>query len=176
MMKKISARFITRCAVIAALYCAVSLAMAPLSFGAVQLRAAEALAILPVFGTAGVWGVTLGCLITNACGAATGANILGAADIVFGTAATLAAALLSRRWGNFRIKGLPALSALPPVLINAAVIGAELTFAETGGFPAPLLALNMAQVGAGQAVSCIIAGLTLFHAVQRVFPSGFPDD
>ena len=35
-MKKISVRTLTRCAVIAALYAAVSIAMLPLAFGAVQ--------------------------------------------------------------------------------------------------------------------------------------------
>ena len=95
-MKKISVRTLTRCAVIAALYAAVSIAMLPLAFGAVQARVSEALTLLPVLTPLAVPGVTIGCLITNAYGVAAGANILGAADILLGTAATLAAALLYR--------------------------------------------------------------------------------
>lgn len=76
-MKKISVRTLTRCAVIAALYAAVSIAMLPLAFGAVQARVSEALTLLPVLTPLAVPGVTIGCLITNAYGVAAGANILG---------------------------------------------------------------------------------------------------
>ena len=130
MMKKISVRNLTRCSVMAALYAAVSIALAPISFGAVQMRVAEALTILPVFTPYGIYSVTLGCLITNAYGVAAGANILGAADILLGTAATYIAAVATRWLGRFRIKGLPVLATIPPIVTNALVVGAELTFAE----------------------------------------------
>jgi len=167
MMKKISVRDLTRCSVMAALYAAVSIALAPISFGAVQMRVAEALAILPVFTPYGVISVTLGCLITNAYGVAAGANILGAADILLGTAATYIAAVATRRLGRFRIKGLPVLATIPPVLINAIVIGAELTFAETNTIFSPLLSINMLQIAAGQLLSCSVLGLILFWALTK---------
>lgn len=75
-----------RCAMIAALYTAVSLLLAPFSYGAVQVRVAEALTLLPVFTPDAVVGVTLGCLLTNLLGSSP-------IDAVFGTLATLAAAL-----------------------------------------------------------------------------------
>ena len=55
-------------AVIAALYAAVSLALAPLSFGPVQIRIAEA-TLLPVLFPEAIAGVTLGCFLTNLIGA-----------------------------------------------------------------------------------------------------------
>ena len=55
-------------AMIAAMYAAVSLALAPISFGTVQLRIAEALTLLPVFDPVMIVGVSLGCLITNTVG------------------------------------------------------------------------------------------------------------
>ena len=122
-MKKISVRTLTRCAVIAALYAAVSIAMLPLAFGAVQARVSEALTLLPVLTPLAVPGVTIGCLITNAYGVAAGANILGAADILLGTAATLSAALLTRALRRFTVFGLPLPASLPPVLLNAVVVG-----------------------------------------------------
>ena len=66
MMKKISPTDLSRCSMMAALYAAVSIVLLPISFGAVQVRLSEALTILPVYTPLGVWGVTLGCLITNA--------------------------------------------------------------------------------------------------------------
>ena len=167
MMKKISIRNLSRCSVIAALYAAVSIVLMPITFGAVQMRAAEALTILPVFAPYGVTSVTLGCLITNAYGVAAGANILGAADILFGTAATYSAAVLTRLLRNVRIKGFPVLATLPPVLINAVVIGAELTYAETNSIFSPLLTINMLQIAAGQFLSCTVLGLVLFWAFNR---------
>lgn len=80
-------------AMIAALYFALSLPFMTLIFGPVQLRIAEALTLLPVFAANPVAGLTLGCVLVNTLGAATGANILGPLDIVFGSAATLLAGI-----------------------------------------------------------------------------------
>jgi len=168
MMKKISVKTLTRCGMIAALYTVISIAFLPLGFGAVQARVSEALTLLPVLTPDGIWGVTLGCLITNTCGVAMGANILGAADVLFGTAATLSAALLTRALRGVCVRGLPVASAIPPVVINAVVVGAELTYAETGHvFSSPLIWINMVQVGLGQAFSCVVLGLILVWALRR---------
>ena len=162
-MKKISVRSLSRGSMIAAIYTAASIALAPITFGAVQMRASEALTLLPIVTPDAVLGVTAGCLLTNAWGVAAGANILGAADVVLGTFATLSAAVLTRKLRNHRI-----LAAIPPVIINAVVIGAELTFAETGHFPTALLALNMLQVGLGQAIACFALGLPLVALAGRM--------
>ena len=81
-MKNLSVRRLVRCAVIAAVYVVVCLVLAPFSYGAVQVRVAEALCLLPVFGAEYIVGVTLGCFL---------ANLLGSTvvDVVFGTLATL---------------------------------------------------------------------------------------
>ena len=47
----LTVRKLSRCAVVAALYVALCLGLAPFSYGAVQVRVAEALCLLPVFGT-----------------------------------------------------------------------------------------------------------------------------
>lgn len=155
-------------ALIAALYTALCLALAPLSFGWGQVRAAEALTILPVFSPVGVWGVTLGCALSNLVGFFTGANILGFMDVLFGTAATFLAAVLSRGLRNVRLCGLPVLSALPPVVLNAVIIGAELAFliAPGEGFWRAF-AINAASVAAGQLVSCFALGLPLAALLER---------
>ena len=98
-MKKMSVNRLVRCAVIAAVYVVVCLALAPFSYGAVQVRVAEALCLLPVFGAEYIIGVTLGCLL---------ANLLGSTviDVVFGTLATLLACLVTYKLRDIRIKGL----------------------------------------------------------------------
>ncbi len=153
--------------VIAALYTAAALALAPLSFGNVQLRAAEAFTLLPVLFPEAIWGVTLGCAITNAVGAAMGANILGPLDIVFGTLATFIAAVLTYRLRRVHFRGVPWLAALPPVLVNALVIGAELTYVLTGRLTLPPFLLFGGEVALGQAAACFLLGLPLVAALKK---------
>lgn len=154
-------------AMIAAAYCAISICLLPLSFGVVQVRVSEALTLLPVLSPAAIWGVSLGCALTNAIGFATGANIIGMLDIFFGTAATLTAAWLSWVLRGVRFHGLPVLSSLPPVLLNAVVIGGELTFVIAGGFNWKIFLINALQVGGGQLLSCCVIGLLLVWALER---------
>ena len=94
-MKNRTLRQITAAGVIAAAYAALSLVLASITFGPVQCRVSEALTLLPVISPAAIWGVTLGCAVTNGVGAATGTNFLGLVDLPVGTAATLLAALLT---------------------------------------------------------------------------------
>jgi len=161
-MKKISTRSLVKASLIAAAYTVVSIALAPISFGAIQVRVSEALTLLPVWSPVAIAGVAVGCLLTNAWGVAAGANILGAADILLGTLATLIAALLTRA-----LRKNVFLAALPPVLVNAVIIGGELAFAETGRLPLGLWLLNGAQVGAGQAIACFLLGIPLLKFLQK---------
>ena len=71
MFRKKDTRFITRAAVIAAIYCALTLLLRPISYGEVQLRVSEALTILPVLTPAAVPGLFIGCLLANLLGGST---------------------------------------------------------------------------------------------------------
>ena len=88
-------------AMIAAVYCAVSLLLLPLSFGAVQVRVSEALTLLPVLSPDAIVGVTLGCALTNALGSS-----MGLIDVVVGTSATLIAALMSWALRKARVRAV----------------------------------------------------------------------
>ena len=50
MNQNFTVRKLARCAVVAALYVVLCMALQPFSYGAVQVRVAEALCLLPVFG------------------------------------------------------------------------------------------------------------------------------
>ncbi len=161
-----STRKLAISALIAALYAALSLLLAPLSFGTVQMRVAEMLSLLPVFGGSAVIGVTLGCSISNAVGVVAGANILGAFDILFGTLATFISALLSHALRNVRIKGMCFISAIPPILINALIIGCELCFATTGSMCISKLYTFVLYTAAGQLLPCI-AGVFIVRILEK---------
>ena len=127
----------------------VSLLLAPFSYGAVQVRVAEALTLLPVFTPDAVVGVTLGCLLTNLLGSSP-------IDAVFGTLATLSAAFLTYWMRDWKLKGLPVWAT------------AEITvFFMDAPFSLPALAFNMLTVGLGEVVSCLGLGLLLVKCVEK---------
>ena len=161
------AMYIAHCAVIAALYAAVSLLLAPVGFGPVQFRASEALTILPGFTPMAIVGLTLGCGITNAVGAATGMSILGMWDVLFGTLATFIAAYLSYLLRNKTVKGLSVWSTIPPVLVNAVILGAEFSFAFAGSFNWGIFGMNALTTGLSQLVPCVVLGLLLQRVIQK---------
>lgn len=157
---------IVRCALIAALYAAISLALSPITYGPMQARVSEALTLLPIFTPDAVIGVTLGCFLTNLVGVFTGANILGVLDILFGTAATCIAALATRKFAQIRIAGLPLVAALPPVLLNALVVGAELTWL-LGPHTWTMFLVQAAWVALGQILSCYVLGIPLVKLIEK---------
>ena len=162
-----NSRKITKQAMIAAMYVALSVALAPISYGAVQIRVSEALTLLPVFDPASIFAVTVGCFLSNLIGLFTGANILGALDIVFGTLATLVAAVLTYAFRNIKFKGLPILSAVPPIIINAVVIGLELCILINGRFNLTVFLAQALFVGIGQFLSCMILGLFMVRFINK---------
>ena len=119
---------LTRVALIAAVYTVISLVLAPISFGNIQVRFAEALTLLPLIYQPAIAGVTLGCFLTNLIGALMGFNPTGLLDAVIGTAATRIAAIITWRCRNKKVAGLPLISILAPVVLNFFFVGAELAF------------------------------------------------
>jgi len=162
-LKRKHIRGLTESAIIAAIYCVLTLALSFISFGPIQFRVSEALTILPVFSVTPIWGVSVGCLISNIVGLAMGANLAGAWDILFGSLTTLLAALCTRGLRHYKIAGFPLLSIVPPVLFNALVVGAELSLV----IPEVPFWLGALQVGIGQAVVLVLLGLPLFKVVER---------
>ena len=160
----VSVQRLVRCAVIAAVYVVLCLVLAPFSYGAVQVRIAEALCLLPVFGAEYIIGVTLGCFLANLFGS----TII---DVIFGTIATLLACLVTYRLRNVRIKGLAIPASLPPVLFNAVIVGIEITlfFTDYTAMIAPVWLLcisNGISVGIGELISCTILGVALVKLIE----------
>jgi len=135
----------------AAAYVALTLMFAPISFAQIQFRISEALTLLPVLSPAFVPGLFIGCLAANLV---TGQPWQ---DVVFGSLASLVAALLTRRFRHTLW-----LAALMPVAINALVIGLMLYWAY-GLHPY----ISFLAVGAGQAVVCFGLGVPLVRLLQQ---------
>ena len=151
-------------AVVGAAYAVLTIALAPISYGAVQFRVSEALCILPYFMPCTTWGLFAGCVIANLL---TG-NVF---DILFGSLATLGAAVCTAAIGKRRrTLANSALACLMPVVFNAVIVGAVIVGAYEGlnifrHFGVYLL--TAASVGFGEAVVLYVIGLPLTRALPR---------
>ncbi len=143
-------KFLVQSAVIAAIYATLTVAFAPFSYGLMQVRISEALTILPFFTPAAIPGLFVGVIISNIVGG------YGMLDIVLGSLATLSAAFLT-----YKLKK-DYLAPLPPVIINAVVIGAMLAYLLN----VPVL-VAMAWVGLGQLIACYAIGYPLLKYLKK---------
>lgn len=140
-------------ALIGAVYAVLTLVLAPISVSAIQCRISEALTVLPLLTPWAIPGLFVGCLVANI--------FVGSIyDMVFGSLATLLAALLTYR---FRKNKWIAMSF--PVLINAVVVGGYIGLFLSPGMP---IWLCMVTVGLGQAVACYGLGLPLYNLVKKI--------
>lgn len=145
---------ITQGAVIAALYVVLTLVFAPISFGPVQVRIAEALCILPMFTPAAIPGLFIGCLIANLIG---GGIML---DVIFGSIATLIGAvfgymLRSNRW----------LVPLPAIIANTLIVPFVLRYGY--GVVDIVIPVLMFQIMVGEIAGCFVLGEILCTALQK---------
>ena len=161
---KSKTNLIAASAIIGAAYAVLTIALAPISYGAIQCRVSEALCILPYFIPGSAWGLFAGCMVANLL---TG-NIM---DILFGSLATLAAGLCTAAIGKRAHTGRSAaLACLMPVLFNAVIVGAVITGAYNGMhiFKHPgVFALNALTVGLGEALVLYVLGLPLIRWLPK---------
>ena len=155
-----SARRLALSGIIAAVYTVLSLlsSVFGIAYGPIQCRFSEALTVLPFLLPEAVPGLFIGCIVTNLM------STVGPLDLIFGSLATLLAALwtarVKRRW----------LAPLPPVVCNAVIIGAMIAWYEVGFTDAFLgmFAFNAVTVGLGEAIACYVLGMLLLRVLERV--------
>ncbi len=140
----VAVRTITRVGLVAAAYIAITFALAPISFGMVQVRLSESLTVLPIVMPEAIPALYIGCLLANILGG------MGLWDIFLGSFITLLAALAT--YALRRSK----LAYLPPILFNAFGVSAYL---------APLTGIPywywVAGVGFGQSIAVALGALLL---------------
>ncbi len=145
---------ITQSAVIAALYVVLTLVFAPISFGPVQVRIAEALCILPMVTPAAIPGLFIGCLIANLIG---GGIML---DVIFGSLATLIGAVFGYMLRNNRW-----LVPLPAVIANALIVPFVLRYGY--GVLDVAIPVLMFQILLGEIAGCYVLGELLGTALHK---------
>ena len=155
-MRKFTLRDLTLAALIAAVYVVLTFGLPLPPFSGIQLRVAEAMTVLPFLFPAATPGLFVGCFIANLFSPYP-------LDILCGSAATLIACLLTQRMPNRW------LAALPPVLCNAVIVGAEIAWFETGFGPGflPAYAFNAFTVGLGELIACFLLGELLLAVLPK---------
>ncbi|MBE7021207.1 MAG: QueT transporter family protein [Ruminococcaceae bacterium] len=149
---------LTKTAIIAALYSVLTLTLAPVSFGILQLRVSEVLTVLPKFSKSSIWGLTLGCLLSNYIGMAI-MNTAGIIDVVFGTLATLLAAICS-----YLVRKSKWLVPLFPTLFNGIIVGGYLHFIA---FKSINIFLCMLFVALGEGTVTYIIGIPFMNFIMK---------
>ncbi len=159
-MQHITTRQLALAAVTAALYTVLSYFanIFGLAFGTIQCRFSEALCVLPFFFPGTTWGLFIGCLLTNLISA------YGPIDIVFGSLATLLAALATSHVKH------RALAPLPPVIFNGVIVGAVIAYSEVGATAAfwPAYAYNALTLAVGELLACYVLGSILLAVLPRI--------
>lgn len=142
---------------IAAVYVVLIAIFPAFSFGQVQVRIAEVLTLLPILTPAAVPGVFIGCLISNI--------LFGGAmiDIIFGSLATLAAAVLT-----YYLRKNKWLAAFPPVIINAIVV----PFILQVSLGTPYW-ITFFYILVGQTIAVYALGIPFIIALKKYLPEKF---
>ncbi len=150
-----------RVAVIAAVYAALTIAIAPLAYGEIQVRISDSMLILPLipgFGWDAVIGLTLGGFLANL------ASPFGYIDWIFGPVANFAAALLvfaSKKLFGPGTTGF-IIGALSAMISIALIIGyGELYLV----FRIPSIVTLYVLVG--EAISVGIGGGVIYYAARK---------
>ena len=144
-------------AMIAAIYTALTVSLAPISFGVIQFRVSEALCVLPFFTLAAVPGLFIGCLLSNFMGMLMGTAVI--LDVVFGSLATLIGALAS-----YGLRKHKFLVCVPPILSNVLIVPWVLHYGY--GYPDAIPWL-MLTVGIGEVLAVGGLGNLLLVALDR---------
>ena len=162
-MNKKKVNFVVLAGIIAAAYVVLTFVANALNiaYGPIQFRVSEVMTILPILSPAAIPGLTIGCFIANL------GSPYGAVDIICGTFATFLAALLTYYSRKIIIKNLPVLSMFFPVIVNAIIIGLEITLLMPEGFKLTAFLITAFQIGLGQFVVCYGLGIPLYFTLKK---------
>jgi len=142
---------LAKISLIGGVYAALTIILAPISYGPVQVRVAEALTVLPYIRREYMWGLFGGCVIANLYGG------LGIWDVIGGSACTLIAGFLTS------LMPKPYLAPIPPIVVNA--FGVSLYLHMLFKLPYWLTAV---YIGLGESIACFALGYPLLRwAIKR---------
>lgn len=152
---KKSLLFVTRAALIGALYFALTVAIPALSFGPIQFRLSEVLVLTAVIFPEAIPGLTIGCVLSNFF-----FSPYGIYDMVFGGIATLLGAV-----GTYLLRKNIPLAALPPIIFNALLV--PLIWVVDGSDTVYII--SALEILASEVLTVGVIGIPLTYALKKAF-------
>ena len=151
-----------RAGVIGALYVVLSLITLPIASGAIQLRVAEGLTLLPLIFPESIPALFIGCLLFNFISA------LPIYDVLLGSLITLVASVLTYIVGKLiKNKALKVfVGGLFPVLLNAIFL--PIIWLAFTGELSYVYGLSVLFIFLGQAVSVYTVGTITYVTIDRL--------
>lgn len=147
-------KFLVKNALIAALYMTLTISLAPISYGPVQVRISEFMTLLAFWNPKYVMGLVVGCFLANL------GSPFGIADVFVGTLATFLAVYMMRYCSGIF------LASLLPVLSNGILIGMELMY--LAALPAEMPVWSaMLYIAFGEFLSVSVLGIFLGKFLLR---------
>lgn len=153
-------KYLTKASLIAAIYIilvliqALPFPLANLTFGAIQLRLAEGLTLLPLVEAAAVPGLFVGCLLANLILAPYSG--FGLVDILGGSLVTLAAAYLTSKAKN-KYMGM-----IPPVLLNGLIVSIWVSY-----FTKVPYLYTVLGIAGGELASVLLCGNLILYVYEK---------
>jgi uncharacterized membrane protein len=148
---KSKSHFIVSSALIAAVYATLTLLIP--GFTPIQFRVSEALTVLPAIMPSSIPGLFIGCLLANLIGP------YGTVDIIFGSLATLLAAV-----STYLLRRYKLLFPLPPAIFNGLIVGTYVYLLYNQSLPLPL---TMLSIAVSELVICYGLGLPLVTFIKK---------
>ena len=149
---------LAKIAMVSGLYVALTLILAPFSFGALQFRVAEMFNHLVIFNKRNIIAVTFGCVIANAF------SVLGIIDVFVGGFSTLFMTITihfaTKKIKNLKTKLFVSSLISIPFMLPVAL---ELNYI----FKAPLLGTFLV-ISAGEFISMLVGAVIIYNANKVV--------
>lgn len=149
-MQKLNSKKIAMIGTTAAIYAVMTVALAPISYGVVQLRLSEVMTLLAFVDPVFIPGLILGNFIANLF------SPFGLPDIIFGTLATALAVYMMSKMKSMLV------ASFWPAIANGIIIGIELAI-FTG---APLLSTAL-YVAIGEFLVVTTLGYPVFKVILK---------
>ncbi|NLP26836.1 MAG: QueT transporter family protein [Clostridiales bacterium] len=149
-MKRLSNARLVKISVVAAIYVVLTVAIEPLSYGAIQFRFSEILMLMCFYKFDYCISLTLGCAIANIF------SPFAIIDVPFGTLATLISTILIYRSNKLW------LASFFPTIFNGIIVGLELNLF----YDLPIL-ISILSVAIGEFIVVTFLGMPIFLALQK---------
>ncbi|AFS78354.1 hypothetical protein DUF988 [Gottschalkia acidurici 9a] len=151
-------KYLTKASIIAAIYVVlvlVEIPLGPITYGPIQIRISEGLALLPLVEAAAIPGVFIGCLMANLILAFLSG--FGLVDVLGGSLVTLLAAYMTSKMPN-KILGV-----LPPVILNGLIV--SIWVSNFMGVP---YIVTVGTIGLGELIAVSVFGNITLYIYNRI--------